>query len=1544
MQFFLKPYRKKFASLLAVFLMVCVMFLSYQQEMAAFAEQKDGFMVSIDNALEDAMEGSPVEGSISSKSVQTVVYETNQGIETIDISEEQQNIAIPTINSEADYVPGQLIVKYKPGMKSVQAAVYEVKGTVMKSFTSDVQLIQVPTTEDVLQTAERLTENPAVEYAEPNYIVRAFDVAGEGGVNDTYFSQQWGLGAIHVADAWTEISDSGSVTVAVIDTGVDREHPDLKGRVLKGRNFIAQNSSGKLYNSEDATDDHGHGTHVSGIIAAVTNNQLGIAGVAGPGNVQILPVKMLNDSGSGTSFDLAQAIRYAGDQGAKIINLSLGSSYPASIERDAIAYVQDLGCLVIAAAGNESSRVEYTYPASYPGVISVAAVDSMKEAAWFSNYGAALDVAAPGVDILSTVPTWLGEQNKKKGEVVYGDLQNGYYQAWSGTSMAAPHVAGVAALYKLLYPEASSLEISEMLAATAEDIGEIGRDIKTGFGLVDAKAMLSREREVRSLAFINPKEGAQVYGNVNISFQLGMPSETIAVDLFLDEVTEDNKLTTIACTGDKMGYSWSWDTRKGPMGEELADGEYRILGIARDVDGQPVGSPSEVSLKVIVKNQITNGLGLEIKAPDGQPATSAQAYVFTKGSEGDGGYTLLGRYYANDNGYIRTPQYHQVEGGYDVFVLGEFQQEEAIETFLYHRHYDAPGSYMIDASKAVKTTLKMQGQMGDLKDPLFCIVPLDVMENHIGVIGPLKGETYTGIYLDQGEYNFYGYWNPENTKMYTVNHQEEATYFLTKRQIINDRTESITITTENAGKILALPYDNQDQTILYLKNNHAGEVWGIPFIERSLTGNVLIVTADQYELKAYVEKKDGENIWGYYLKKEDLVTIPSDLNQPVEVAFGGSLHIAKFEPQGGGSLSKGDTLRTVNQFADAAGNSLTQIYGPSSYSLVDSASLFMLQQQETGEEEVYSCQQEDGFQKIEVQNSRYIYPTFSVYDHDMKLLYEYATWSYFTESRWNSAKDYPGELPPQAGTYRAKLSLRTGPLAEDGDITEEFFDFELTVPGGQETVDIVVKDRNGNLPAAYARVDIYKWGATEGGWQMVQSYTADNNGVVRLSQHMDLNPEGKNFVVVRTQRSCTFKDFTNLGELNNLSFSDTEMVDLRIYDKDGNKQVESVKIPIYHMDTLVTEVSLRIDQYNSHVYLKAGVYPYIYTQFNKGMSAYLIGEKDFVVKNTSIADPLTLVFDGGNTAHVQAAATAEFTAPVIKLALTKGAQFALPEVNTQYFSQLYLTPDEYVTDIQIKCISSEKLYDFSVGTENHVHLESGEKYQWKFGEPATIALVLDKNDLVENEHLTGKIYMKDVQGNRIKTITKEATAITPTLRIYQQQDDGEEMLLKESSLETDWCSLDISLPENIAYGTYRVELSYDTLLKTPEETGYLFTVNSKSTGTKSPCYQLNPIVNAAYIIGTTVDGIPMMTVKEGVAGLTHFTVDITAIKEHEGEETLVFVHLREGVQIGINSISADFDKRSVEQWGFDVLAGDVVKVYMVDHLSSRLDVNPIILH
>jgi serine protease len=311
----------------------------------------------------------------------------------------------------------------------------------------------------LLDTLRGSSLSHAVEAIEPNYIYRT-SVAP----NDPQYSKQWHLHNIHAERAWEETRGKG-ITVAIIDTGVSKV-PDLaKTGFVAGYDFVNDKTT--------ADDDNGHGTHVAGTVAQSTNNNYGVAGIAY--EAKIMPIKVLSGGGGGTISDIAEAVRFAADNKADIINMSLGGGGESQVMKDAIDYAYNKGVVIIAAAGNENNN-SASYPARYAHVIGVGATDAQGERAEFSNYGAGVDISAPGG----------GHGSKIWQETIDPDTNQPIISGFEGTSMAAPHVAGVAALIK----SAGITSPDEIFAVLQQSVRKIEQDPQNyyGAGHLDAAA------------------------------------------------------------------------------------------------------------------------------------------------------------------------------------------------------------------------------------------------------------------------------------------------------------------------------------------------------------------------------------------------------------------------------------------------------------------------------------------------------------------------------------------------------------------------------------------------------------------------------------------------------------------------------------------------------------------------------------------------------------------------------------------------------------------------------------------------------------------------------------------------------------------------------------------------------------------------------------------------------------------------------------------------------------------------------------------------
>jgi subtilisin family serine protease len=351
-----------------------------------------------------------------------------------------------------EYKPGEVVVGFNTTLSVKDISSFQ--GHDIKQKIEDLNAAVIAVSEGTEQAfIESVVKVPSVRYAEYNWIVHAFLIP-----NDPLWGQQWGPQRIHCAEAWDSGTGSSSVEIAIVDTGIDYTHADISAHYVSGGHDWVNNDN-------DPMDDNNHGTHCAGIAVAVMNNAIGIAGVA---QVKVMAEKVLNSNGQGTSSDVASGITHAANQGADVISLSLGSSNPSLVIENACNNAYDSKGVVLVAASGNDGQPQVSYPAAYDSVIAVGATNQADERCDFSNYGDKLELVAPGFHIMSTV-------------------RNNQYDSFDGTSMACPHVAGVAALAISKNPGKDNLWIRELLDHSAEDLGTPGKDIYFGYGLVDAR-------------------------------------------------------------------------------------------------------------------------------------------------------------------------------------------------------------------------------------------------------------------------------------------------------------------------------------------------------------------------------------------------------------------------------------------------------------------------------------------------------------------------------------------------------------------------------------------------------------------------------------------------------------------------------------------------------------------------------------------------------------------------------------------------------------------------------------------------------------------------------------------------------------------------------------------------------------------------------------------------------------------------------------------------------------------------------------------------
>jgi subtilisin family serine protease len=449
-------------------------------------------------------------------------------------------------NNGNKFVPGELLIQVKPGVsKGKIDTLLKAHGAATSGEIETIRIRKINVSDHALEKVKgALEKNPNISFVENNYLAEAADVP-----NDERYPSQWHLPKISAPDGWDLNTGAETVPIAIIDSGVDPTHPDLRDKLIAGYNFLGNNT--------DTQDVRGHGTAVAGSAAAMTDNGTGIAGVAW--NNPIMPLVVLNADDYATYYDIARAINYAADNGVRIMNISIGGSSASSTLQNAVNYAWNKGAVIFACAHNYSTETPY-YPAACANVVAVSATTSSDTRASFSNYGDWVDISAPGVAILTT-------------------NRGGGYGSWSGTSFSSPITAGVAALILSANPSLTNAQVVDILTQTADDLGTTGFDKYFGYGRVNAfqsilAAMGSApepDTTYPSVTITSPQDDAAVNGGITVSVSATDEGGIDHVELYVDGdlLASDNTLP----------YSFSLDTTA------YANGSHDLLAVAYDTAG-----------------------------------------------------------------------------------------------------------------------------------------------------------------------------------------------------------------------------------------------------------------------------------------------------------------------------------------------------------------------------------------------------------------------------------------------------------------------------------------------------------------------------------------------------------------------------------------------------------------------------------------------------------------------------------------------------------------------------------------------------------------------------------------------------------------------------------------------------------------------------------------------------------------------------------------------------------------------------------------------
>ena len=411
-------------------------------------------------------------------------------------------------SAQGDFVSDEVVIEFEKNNSSVQMLNSLSKDKRFKieniNESADIAVVKLNDI-DVNSAINELNKKSFVKNIEPNYIYRAF----ADSPNDPMYKYQWNFQKINMEKAWRH-STGKNIIVAVVDSGVAYKDYDKFKKVEDLNKTIFVSPYNFIANNEHACDDNGHGTHVAGTIAQSTNNGKGVAGIAF--NAKIMPVKVLDNEGFGSLADIAEGIKYAAKNGAKVINCSLGGKYGSRILENACKYAHDKGCVVVCAAGNDKGTVP-NYPAGYKYCLSVSSIRYDNQLAPYSTRGKTIDIAAPGGDMSVDQNNDGKPDGIMQNTILEGDPSKSGYPLYQGTSMASPHVAGVVALVMstgVTHPD----KVVKILKDSAYKKG-LKLEEGYGEGIVDAEKAVKMAKGFNNEAYSHMKKGKKGFlGNL----------------------------------------------------------------------------------------------------------------------------------------------------------------------------------------------------------------------------------------------------------------------------------------------------------------------------------------------------------------------------------------------------------------------------------------------------------------------------------------------------------------------------------------------------------------------------------------------------------------------------------------------------------------------------------------------------------------------------------------------------------------------------------------------------------------------------------------------------------------------------------------------------------------------------------------------------------------------------------------------------------------------------------------------------------------------
>lgn len=1351
--------------------------------------------------------------------------EIEEALETIETSREEGGSINKEETTSADSIivepidtvaalqgenTGDIIVKYKEGReKQAEYSISSMGMEEVQQSDNGVSLYTVQPGEDLLQVVAELEQNPAVEYAEPNHEYTVFS-SDHDADTDEYFSQQWALENIKAKTAWEKIKGTGgTVTVAVVDTGVDASHPDLANRVVSGENLAEKKADGTLYpENRDSNDDNGHGTQVAGVISAIYHNQIGIAGAAGAADVKIYPVKVMNDKGAGTAFDIAKGIQHAAEQNVDIINLSLGGMYSKTVDQ-AVKYAQNKGILVVAAAGNSATNVDYVYPAALPDVVTVGAITETKDKiATFSNQGSAIDVVAPGERIRTTTI-------KEKG--TFGNDSNGYYTEVNGTSFAAPYVAAVAALYKLQNTNASALEIASAITGAATDLGTAGRDDTFGYGKLDAAKTLDPNIGVEEppvIQLVTPAKNGQVMNDVSIQARVA-DKDVQTVKFYINNVAEENILASVSKQGEQTLYETTWDT-KG-----IEDGSHTVWAVAFGEQGEM----ARTSVPVLVHNNPTYGLMLNVLDPEGNKAPGAKVNVYTKvpvseeEARATASYTykLVWSGSTDRSGVARVPGTIVTDlTTVSVVVYGGFDYNGGAvgnAGFLYSETIEGPGAFIINGEKSVPVTLTTLGEAKNkLETTQYFATLLDDQGAVVGTTTPLndEGTAISTVFMNKGTYNIFSY-----------SKAVEATYFLHERAKQITAPINLVFDGSKAGEVgLDKAAENKIVNgVLYLFSEGTQETIGVN--DEVLVGRKLLVTPGSYDFWADVEVEDvngGENwiyVFGTGETGEKLIEVPENGKSSIQV--GKTLALTEFAPDieemklqlgkiGQEYIEDEDEYTTQKRnsyfytkqkFTDAYGNMLVGMYRGS----LESSGVWKKQDM-YGENSIVSRLDEQN-SSWEIQDYYFgnIYPEFKVYRQDGNVkIYQNKFRQFYMWAFWAL-----GLNTVTPGKYDVTLTLSNNPLAG-----KEIVGQMVNTIKDDRQYETVKTTLNGKALAA--NITIYHSAEEDGKivWEKSTSGKANaTTGEFAIDKSIKLSTKKNGnlakVIYILTDKEYeagnkgeylfAFRQFTTLDELKEFTMEDMQRVEISARDENGNVIANTIRRDrgIIFQGEVAGEAAPFYqftggDYKKEVVWLEPGTYHfdshYIVQNGQGKKTNYYLFEKNVPIRSGGSTN--RVAFDAAKAAKLafEADTTGYHDFRGISLFMFNPYRHEIDEVNTAGHT-FYLAADiPYELDTRVTLGDRENpayTWNYFLEEQPEQSFKAGEEKTWKIGKFGP-HVSLDKTTLSSTDAVSGRSGVTDEYGNKVMfTYIDEdsnwnaasSKGETPHSLVVRQQADGQ---------------------------------------------------------------------------------------------------------------------------------------------------------------------------